>query len=124
MIKRETVCLIYYDQGKCLSTLFLLHEGMSLEVFLLIPTLSLSQEMAASHLIPEPGGTRSGPECGALSKLCHFLVSLRNASPVPAAVSSKALPLSCNSGHGAADQREQSSTSCPWPRLADWKSSL
>lgn len=130
MIKRETVCLTYYNQGKCLSTLFLLHEGMSLEGFLLIPTLlslclSLSQEMATYHLIPDPGGTRSGLECEAFSKFCHFLVFLRDTGPVPAAVSTKALPLSWDSWNmGLQIKSEQSSASCRWPRLAGWKSSF
>lgn len=38
-MKREIDCLIYSGQGKCLSTLFLLDEGTSLELFLLITLL-------------------------------------------------------------------------------------
>lgn len=130
MIKGEIVCLIYYDQGKCHSILFLLHEGMSLEGFFghsytALECLSLSQEMATSHFIPEPGRTRSGLECGAFSKLCHFLVFLRNTGPMAAAVSTRALPLSWGSQNmGLQIKREQSSSSCPWPRPAGWKSSL
>lgn len=74
-------------------SLFLLPEGTSLEVFsLALECLSLSQGMAASYPIPEPGGMRSGLKREALSRLCHLLFFLKSTDGATATVEDQSLP--------------------------------
>lgn len=110
--EREIFLSVIIRKNAFPPPLFRLHEGMSLEEFLLtsdpavfskVESLSFSWGTPASH---QPEGTKSRFYNGSLSRFYPFLACL-STHTVP-------LPQSCPPSPGSPDQRQQSNAPRRW----------